>query len=93
MLHDLAPWMTLRALQEHNGKRGHVSGFDAQRSRYEVRLEDEPQDPCASRKFDPTVQREGVAAKWIHVDPVGNTPNVSRWLIHVYFMSHVSGTI
>ena len=43
MLHDLAPWMTLRALQEHNGKRGHVSGFDAQRSRYEVRLEDEPQ--------------------------------------------------
>lgn len=43
MLHDLAPWMTLRARQEHNGKRGHVSGFDAQRSRYEVRLEDEPQ--------------------------------------------------
>ena len=26
--------------QEHNGKRGHVNGFDAQRSRYEVRLED-----------------------------------------------------
>eukprot|EP00435_Cladocopium_sp_Y103_P016689 s754_g4.t1 len=36
--------MTLLAeRKEHNGKRGHVSGFDAQRSRYEVRLEDEPQ--------------------------------------------------
>lgn len=34
---------SLNKAKEHNGKRGHVSGFDAQRSRYEVRLEDEPQ--------------------------------------------------
>ncbi|CAK9003905.1 unnamed protein product [Durusdinium trenchii] len=33
---------SLNKAKEHNGKRGHVGGFDPQRCRYEIRLEDGP---------------------------------------------------
>ena len=86
---DVQPFA--RTLQEHNGKRGHVSGFDAQRSRYEVRLEDEPQvihvrpenltQQC-SVKAGVVRCRADVLIQW-------GTPQISivpTWLIHGYFM-------